>query len=84
MGVKSLFRQIAYVLPEVSKPKKHISLKTKFIWTGIVLLLYLIMGEIPLYGVAPGAQDPFKYARIIFASKRGSLLELGIGPVSRS
>ena len=81
MGFKSLFRQIAYVLPEVAKPKKHISLKTKFIWTGIVLLLYLIMGEIPLYGVAPGGQDPFKYARIIFASKRGSLLELGIGPI---
>ncbi len=81
MGVKSLFRQIAYVLPEVSKPKKHISLKSKFIWTGIVLLLYLIMGEIPLYGVAPGAQDPFKYARIIFASKHGTLLELGIGPI---
>jgi preprotein translocase SecY subunit len=68
-------------MPEVAKPKRHISLRTKLIWTGVVLLLYLIMGEIPLYGAAPGAQDPFKFARLIFASKRGSLLELGIGPI---
>ena len=81
MVVKKFFRQIAYILPEVEKPKKTLSLRTKLIWTGVVLLLYLIMGEIPLFGVAHGAQDPFKYARIIFASKRGSLLELGIGPI---
>ncbi len=81
MVVKEFFRQIAYILPEVKKPIKKVSLRDKFMWTGLVLVLYLIMGTVPLYGVAKGAQDPFKYARIIFASSKGSLLELGIGPI---
>ena len=81
MVAKEFFRQIAYILPEIARPKRRLSLKTKLMWTGIVLILYLIMGQIPLYGIAPGGEDPFKFARIIFASSRGSLLELGIGPI---
>jgi preprotein translocase subunit SecY/protein transport protein SEC61 subunit alpha len=40
----------AYV-PQVPKPKKKITLTEKFVWTGIALFAYLIMGQIPLYGV---------------------------------
>ncbi|HDM45036.1 MAG TPA: preprotein translocase subunit SecY, partial [Candidatus Bathyarchaeota archaeon] len=39
------------------------------------------MGEIPLYGIGRGGVDPFMYLRVIFASRRGTLLELGIGPI---
>jgi len=79
--VKSFFKQIAYILPEVDSPKKNISLRNKFVWSGVILILYLIMGQIPLYGVKSGGQDPFQALRIIFASRRGTLLELGIGPI---
>ena len=37
----------AYV-PQVPKPKRKISLTEKFVWTGIALLAYLVMGQIPL------------------------------------
>ncbi|RLG60584.1 preprotein translocase subunit SecY [Candidatus Geothermarchaeota archaeon] len=82
MGViKSFFKQIAYILPEVEPPKKKISLRNRFIWSGIILILYLIMGNIPLYGVRTGGQDWFAFLRVIFASSRGTLIELGIGPI---
>jgi preprotein translocase SecY subunit len=41
------------------------------------------MSEIPLYGlgnVAKGS-DPYLYIRVIFAASRGTLMELGIGPI---
>lgn len=48
----------------------------------MVLISYLIMTEIPLFGVGgQGAQDPFSAMRVIFASERGTLMELGIGPI---
>jgi preprotein translocase SecY subunit len=71
----------AYV-PQVPKPKKKISLTEKFVWTGIALLCYLIMGQIPLYGVTDAPQFDFlAFARVIFAAQQGTLMELGIGPI---
>jgi len=52
------------------------------IWTGITLFIFLLCSQIPLYGVvkAVGA-DPFYWMRVILASNRGTLMELGISPV---
>lgn len=48
----------------------------------MALIAYLVMTEIPLFGVGgQGAQDPFSAMRVIFASQRGTLMELGIGPI---
>jgi preprotein translocase SecY subunit len=77
----SLFGPISRFLPEVSKPTRKVSFNEKLFWTAIALILYLIMSEIPLYGVAESAVDQFTYLRVIFASNRGTLMELGIGPI---
>jgi len=41
------------------------------------------MSETPIYGVprTGGINDPFGPLRVIFASQRGTLVELGIGPI---
>src|SRR2546430_7004556 len=41
------------------------------------------MAETPIYGVphTGGVNDPFGPLRVIFASQRGTLVELGIGPI---
>jgi protein transport protein SEC61 subunit alpha len=71
----------AYV-PQVPKPKRKISLSEKFVWTGIALFAYLIMGQIPLYGVTDDPRFDFlAFARVIFAAQQGTLMELGIGPI---
>ncbi len=79
----SLFKPLSRFTPEVAPPKRKIGFNEKLFWTGLALSLYLIMTEIPLYGIAydPTQGDPFLYLRVIFASQRGSLMELGIGPI---
>ncbi|MBS7658236.1 MAG: preprotein translocase subunit SecY [Candidatus Bathyarchaeia archaeon] len=77
-----LFKPLARFLPDISSPKRKVSFNERLLWTGLVLIIYFIMSEIPLYGVGKGgAQDPFGALRIIFASHRGTLMELGIGPI---
>ena len=67
-------------MPEVATPKRKVGFNEKLFWTAMALILYLVMTEIPLYGVQAGG-DPLLYLRIIFASHRGTLMELGIGPI---
>ena len=82
MGVITDFvRQVASILPEVEKPKIKPSLTNRLLWTAIAVATYLIMAQIPLYGVASGAQDQMSYTAIIFASSQGTLMTLGIGPI---
>src|SRR5215216_2710342 len=77
-GVKTVSRYV----PQVEKPKKKIQLSEKLIWSGIAVLLYLVMGQIPLYGVTSDPKFDFlAFARVIFAAQQGTLLELGIGPI---
>jgi preprotein translocase subunit SecY len=76
------FKPIARFLPEAKPPEKTVGFNQKLMWTALALIIYLIMAEIPLYGLQAG-QSGFEmsYLRVIFASNRGTLLELGIGPI---
>ena len=75
------FASLAKGIPEIKKPIKRVHLTEKLFWTGIVVAIYLVMAEIPLYGIAGVQGDPFAMMRVIFASRRGTLMELGIGPI---
>ena len=77
----SLFKPIGRVLPEIKKPERKVSFNEKIFWTALVLVVFLVMTEIPLYGVSQSAADSFGQLRVIFASNRGTLMELGIGPI---
>src|SRR4030042_6157309 len=77
----SLFKPIGRILPEIKKPERKASFNEKIFWTALVLVVFLVMTEIPLYGVDPGAADSFGSLRVIFASNQGTLMELGIGPI---
>ncbi|MEW6592447.1 MAG: preprotein translocase subunit SecY [Candidatus Hadarchaeota archaeon] len=70
-------------LPEVAVPKRHISFKEKFLWTGLALLLFFIMSQIPLYGIPRGTNvgELLGQLKYVFASQTGTLMELGIGPI---
>ncbi len=75
-------RPLIRIMPEVKAPDRKVSFREKFVWTALILLLYLIMAELPLYGIDPQqGYDYFYWMRIILASNRGSLMELGIGPI---
>lgn len=77
----SLFRPIGRILPEIKLPERKVKFNEKLFWTALVLLVYLVMTEIPLYGLGEGIGGEFNALRVIFASNRGTLMELGIGPI---
>jgi len=83
--VLNLVKPCMCVLPEVSTPDRKIPFREKILWTAISLFVFLVCCQIPLYGIAnkKGA-DPFYWMRVILASNRGTLMELGISPIVTS
>jgi preprotein translocase SecY subunit len=77
----SLFKPLGRVLPEIKVPERKVGFNEKIFWTAIVLIVYLVMSEISLYGISSSVQEQFAPLRVIFASNRGTLMELGIGPI---
>ncbi len=79
--VRKFMSTLNKAIPEVEKPARSPSLKEKLLWTGIVLLIYFFLTEVPVYGIPKGGLDFLAELRVIFAGARGSIVELGIGPV---
>lgn len=70
------------VMPEVKTPEREVSFREKAVWTIVILILFLLMSHIPLYGVDKTVGTDYLWAlRVILASTRGTLMELGIGPI---
>ena len=80
-----LIEPLANYIPYVPKPTVPIKSSEKLVWTGMVLFIYLIYSQIPLYGIYKTRDaDPLHYMRVILASSRGTLSELGISPIITS
>ncbi|CAG7903146.1 protein transport protein Sec61 subunit alpha [Brassica rapa] len=75
-------------LPEVQsafEKKKKVPLREKVIYTLTTLFVFLVCSQLPLYGIhSTTGADPFYWMRAILASSRGTLMELGIGPIITS
>jgi preprotein translocase SecY subunit len=77
----NLFKPLARILLEIKLPERKVKFNEKIFWTALVLIVFLVMSEVPLFGVATSSSDQFAALRVIFASNRGTLMELGIGPI---
>ncbi|MGQ9538351.1 MAG: preprotein translocase subunit SecY [Candidatus Bathycorpusculaceae bacterium] len=77
----TLFKPVARLIPEVKAPERRVGFNEKLFWTAIALIIYLVMASdaCRLYGIQ--REEEFAPLRIIFASSRGTLMELGIGPI---
>lgn len=69
------------ILPEVKVPSHRLTFNEKLKWTGIILILYFGLTQIPLYGLSPTSIDQFAQLRAVLAGSFGSILTLGIGPI---
>src|SRR3990172_847878 len=76
----NLFKPIGRILPEIKKAERKVSFNEEIFWTALVLIVYLVMSEVPLYGLGDVGKE-YTALRVIFASNRGTLMELGIGPI---
>ncbi|UCD04276.1 MAG: preprotein translocase subunit SecY [Candidatus Woesearchaeota archaeon] len=76
------WEKITSFLPEVRRPtQKRLSFKEKLKWTGLILLIFFVLSEIPLFGLGANALQQFEYLSIILGTKFGSIISLGIGPI---
>merc|ERR1711939_723484 len=81
----NLIKPVMCIIPEVSSPDRRIPFKEKILWTSISLFVFLVCCQIPLYGIMTSkSADPFYWMRVILASNRGTLMELGISPIVTS
>jgi len=69
------------ILPEVKAPAVPQSLKQKLVWTGVVLVIFYVMGTIYPIGVDPTRIQQFERLDILLGSRTGSLITTGIGPI---
>ena len=87
MGETLLYtlKPILDMVPEVREPKGRIAMRDKILWTAITLFIYLVCSQIPLFGIFRTVDaDPLYWMRVILASNRGTLMELGISPLITS
>lgn len=48
----------------------------------MALFIFLVCSQVPLYGIMSSeSSDPFYWMRVMMASNRGTLMELGITPI---
>lgn len=80
-----MMKPMMAILPEVQTPARRVQFKEKVMWTLITLFIFLVCCQIPLYGIRSSmSSDPLYWMRVILASNRGTLMELGISPIVTS
>ena len=77
----SFYRNLLMNLPEVASPTKKQTLKKRMLWTLGMLVLFLFLASIPLYGIDGSQAEYFKTLELLLGAKIGFLLTLGIGPI---
>jgi preprotein translocase subunit SecY len=73
--------KIAKIIPSVSEPVQKPTFREKAKWTIIILILFFVLGSITIWGINPNAVAQFEFLEIVFGSRFGSLISLGIGPI---
>merc|ERR1712137_729529 len=83
--IMDIMRPFMAIIPEVQQAATKVPFKERVLWTSVTLFIYLVCCQIPLYGIrSTESSDPFYWSRVILASNRGTLMELGISPIVTS
>ena len=69
------YHPILYNLPEVAGPtQKKLSFSEKLKWTGLILVLFFILGIVPLFGLGDNALSQFEFLSMILGASFGSII----------
>ncbi|MEM7827712.1 MAG: preprotein translocase subunit SecY [Candidatus Aenigmatarchaeota archaeon] len=77
----SFYINLLQRLPSIQKPLQVQNFKSKLKWTGAILILYFLMGQISVWGIVKTSFERFRIFEILLGSSFGSLMTLGIGPI---
>lgn len=76
-----MVRRLYSVLPEIKAPTKQLTLSQKLKWTSVALVIFFVMGQIQLWGLASASQQQLAVYQTILASNIGTLITAGISPI---
>ncbi|EOB11550.1 Protein transport protein Sec61 subunit alpha [Nosema bombycis CQ1] len=77
-----IMRPLLPFIPDVTSLNRQVTFQEKFVWTTLAILIYMVASQVPLFGIInSGTADPFYWMRMMMASNRGTLMDLGISPV---
>ncbi len=76
-----VLRPIINKLPSVKQPLVQPTLKQRLMYTGIILMIFYLMYHIYPVGVIITQDAQMEFLQLVLASKIGSLLTIGIGPI---
>ncbi len=79
--LKEALLPIFSFLPQVRSPTYRVPFKEKLKWTGVILILYFVLTQVPLFGLSSTSVDQFAQLRAVLAGSFGSIITLGIGPI---
>ena len=79
--MREILQPIFSLLPQVRSPSYRVPFKEKLKWTGVILVLYFVLTQVPLFGLSSTAVDQFASLRAVLAGSFGSIITLGIGPI---
>ncbi|MBI4440350.1 preprotein translocase subunit SecY [Candidatus Woesearchaeota archaeon] len=72
-------------LPEVAGPtQRKLGFREKLKWTMIILVIFFVLGLMPLFGLGENALQQFEFLSIVLGASFGSIISLGIGPLVTS
>ena len=84
LSLKQAYVGILGRLPGVAAPIGRLTFKEKLKWTGLILVIYFVMTQIQVFGIAGVAAEQFKLFETLLGASMGSLMSLGIGPIVTS
>jgi preprotein translocase subunit SecY len=73
--------KLSDAIPTIISPTMRLSFREKAKWTLIILFFFYVLGQINVWGVNQTAIARFEFLEIVFGSRFGSLITLGIGPI---
>ncbi len=65
----------------VESPKRVLTFKERLFWTIIIIIVYLFLSSIPIYGISPEASSFIYQISMLLGGTFGSLVTLGVGPI---
>ncbi|MFN3910180.1 MAG: preprotein translocase subunit SecY, partial [Candidatus Anstonellaceae archaeon] len=80
-NVLNFLRPIISFLPEVKPPITFPSTSDRLFWTAAALLIFFVMYHVPAVGLDQRVFSSLSFLQIITASKIGTLITAGIGPI---
>ncbi len=83
MGVLDALAKIGLAIPSAPRPTQRVPLGKRLVFTALVAIVYVALASTPLYGIeTAGLTIPLSpIVSVVLAMRRGTLAQLGIGPI---